>query len=140
MRPELDSTYLEVLGGSIVYAYGGGNNATIKEQNIIHIDNPSAVVNHILVNSTTGVEADAETYNTYKDNIASGSVNPVPPGYTELLSDNRFLEMGINTTFSFPSSGEYQVGRFFGGNNKAEMHIRPTWRCVTSIAAVTRAL
>ena len=84
-------------------------------------------MNHILVNSTTGVEADAETYNTYKDNIASGSVNPVPPGYTELLSDNRFLEMGINTTFSFPSSGEYQVGRFFGGNNKAEMHIRPTW-------------
>ena len=127
MRPELDSTYLEVLGGSIVYAYGGGNNATVKEQNIIHIDNSSAVVNHILVNSTTGVEADAETYNTYKDNIASGSVNPVPPGYTELLSDNRFLEMGINTTFSFPSSGEYQVGRFFGGNNKAEMHIRPTW-------------
>ena len=47
MRPELDSTYLEVLGGSIVYAYGGGNNATVKEQNIIHIDNSSAVVNHI---------------------------------------------------------------------------------------------
>ena len=126
-RPELDSTYLEVLGGSIVYAYGGGNNATVKEQNIIHIDNPSEVVNHILVDNTTGVEAEDATYTTYKANIASGSANPVPPGFTELLSDNRFLEMGINTTFSFPSSGAYQVGRFFGGNNKAEMKIRPTW-------------
>ena len=110
--PEQNKTYLEVLGGSIVYGYGGGNNATVKEQNIIHIDNPSAVVNHIFVDKD-GVEnlgATAET-ETIKD----------------LLSTERFKEMGINTTFSQPSSGEYQVGRFFGGNNKAEMHIRPTW-------------
>ena len=104
--PELNKTYLEIKGGSIVYAYGGGNNATVKEQNIIHIDNPSAVVNSIKVDAT-GKE--------------------VTSGGTELLSDARFKEMGINTTFSFPSSGAYQVGRFFGGNNKAEMSIRPTW-------------
>ena len=110
--PEQDSTYLEVLGGSIVYAYGGGNNATVKKQNIIHVDNPSAVVNHIYVDED-GVEdpdATAET-ETIKD----------------LLSTVRFKEMGINTGFSKPSSGAYQVGRFFGGNNKAEMSIRPTW-------------
>ena len=95
--PELDKTYLEIKGGSIVYGYGGGNNATVKEQNIIHIDNPSAVVNSIM------------------------------DGETELLTTERFKEMGINTTFSFPSSGAYQIGRFFGGNNKAEMTIRPTW-------------
>ncbi len=104
--PELDKTYMEVVGGSIVYAYGGGNNATVKEKTIIHIDNPSAVVNHILVDED-GKE--------------------VAEGGTDLLSNERFLEMGINTTFSMPSSGAYQVGRFFGGNNKAEMHIRPTW-------------
>lgn len=129
--PEQDKTYLEVVGGSIVYGYGGGNNATVKTQNIIHYDNPSEVVNHILVDNTTGVEAEDATYTTYEANIASGSANPVPPGFTELLSDNRFLEMGINTTFSQPSSGEFQVGRFFGGNNLAEMHIRPTWNLLS---------
>ena len=103
--PEQDKTYLEIKGGSIVYAYGGGNNATVKEQNIIHIDNPSAVVNHIKVDATGKEDANG----------------------TDLLTDARFKEMGINTTFSFPSSGAYQVGRFFGGNNKAEMSIRPTW-------------
>ena len=131
MRPELDSTYLEVLGGSIVYAYGGGNNATVKEQNIIHIDNSSAVVNHILVTDGTGavdagIEADAATYTDYVASVAAGTP-VIPPGYEELLTAERFKEMGINTTFSFPSSGAFQIGRFFGGNNKAEMHIRPTW-------------
>ena len=136
--PESDSTYLEVLGGSIVYAYGGGNNATVKKRNIIHVDNPSAVVNHILVNTTKGHEgeegnADAYTaYKTYKANEANGvSQTSWSEGaykeYTDLLSTARFKEMGINTGFSQPSSGEYQIGRFFGGNNKAEMTIRPTW-------------
>ena len=111
--PELDKTYLEVVGGSIVYAYGGGNNATVKEQNIIHVDNPSAVVNHIFVNSD-GVENKAATELSHE-------------GTTNILSDDRFIEMGINTTFSQPSSGAYQIGRFFGGNNAATMNIRPTW-------------
>ena len=103
--PELNKTYLEIKGGSIVYGYGGGNNVTVKEQNIIHFDNPSAVVNHIKVDAN-GIEDE---------------------NGTDLLTTARFKEMGINTTFSQPSSGAYQVGRFFGGNNKAEMHIRPTW-------------
>ena len=132
-KPELDKAYLEIKGGSIVYGYGGGNNVTVKEQNIIHIDNPSAVVNHILVTKAdgtagvdAGVEADADTYAPYVASVAAG--NPeVPTGYEELLSTARFKEMGINTTFSFPSSGAYQVGRFFGGNNKAEMDIQPKW-------------
>ena len=130
--PEQDKTYLEVVGGSIVYGYGGGNNATVREQNIIHIDNPSAVVNHIVVNSTTGVEGDAAAYTAYETYLTNltdeDDTNDVPPaGYTDLLDVNRFKEMGINTTYSQPSSGEYQIGRFFGGNNKAEMTIRPTW-------------
>ena len=111
--PELDKTYLEVVGGSIVYAYGGGNNATVKEKTLIHIDNPSAVVNHIYVDDK-GEESTTATETSHT-------------GYTDLLSTQRFEEMGINTTYSRPSSGAYQVGRFFGGNNLAEMHIRPTW-------------
>ena len=107
--PELDKTYLEIKGGSIVYGYGGGNNSTIKETNIIHYDNPSAVVNHIKVDANGLLDENG----------------------TDLLTTERFKEMGINTTFSQPSSGAYQVGRFFGGNNLAEMHIRPTWNLLS---------
>ena len=107
--PELDKTYLEIKGGSIVYGYGGGNNSTIKETNIIHYDNPSAVVNHIKVDANGLLDENG----------------------TDLLTTERFKEMGINTTFSQPSSGAFQVGRFFGGNNLAEMHIRPTWNLLS---------
>ena len=121
--PELDKTYVDIQGGSIVYAYGGGNNATVKEKTVIHIDNPSKVVNHILVDEE-GKEADTEIYTTYE----ASETHEVPTGYTELLTTDRFrYKMGINTGFSFPSSGEFQIGRMFGGNNVATMSIRPTW-------------
>ena len=97
--PILGKTYLELCGGSIVYAYGGGNNATVTGSTVICVDNPSKVVNSI--------------------KNAAG---------TELLTTDRFrYKMGINTGFSYPSSSDFQIGRFFGGNNKAEMAIRPTW-------------
>ena len=99
LSPELRQTYLEVVGGSIVYAYGGGNNATVTDSTVICVDNPSKVVNSI------------------KDK--SGN---------ELLTTERFRDkMDINTGFSYPSSDAFQIGRFFGGNNKAPMAIRPTW-------------
>ena len=112
-KPELDKTYLEVVGGSIVYAYGGGNNATVTESTVICVDNPSKVVNHIYVDEN-GVENTAATEASHT-------------GCTDLLTNDRFKEMGINTGLSYPSSGEYQIGRFFGGNNKEVMAIRPTW-------------
>ncbi len=115
--PEQKKTYLEVVGGSIVYGYGGGNNATVKEQTIIHVDNPSLVTNHIFINKGTWLEDKAAT-------TASKTI-------TDLLCSARFKEMGINTGYSKPGSGEYQIGRFFGGNNKAEMAIRPTWNLVS---------
>jgi hypothetical protein len=104
--PELGKTYLEILGGSIVYAYGGGNNATVTDTTVICLDNPSKVVNTI-----------KDTNNPNADNTG------------ELLTNNRFkVKMRINTGFSYPSSGDYQIGRLFGGNNKAKMAIRPVWR------------
>ncbi|MCR4592934.1 MAG: hypothetical protein K5672_07260 [Bacteroidaceae bacterium] len=96
-EPELDKSYLEIDGGSIVYAFGGGNNATIRKNTVIHVDNPSDVVNGILVD---GVEQ---------------------------LTDERILMMGINPRFTFATSADYQIGSLFGGNNKATMAIRPTW-------------
>ena len=97
-EPELAKTYLEILGGSIVYAYAGGNNATITENTVVCLDNPSKVVSSI------------------EDEDGN-----------ELLNDARFKLMRVNTTLSSPSSDAYQIGRMFGGNNKAEMAIRPTW-------------
>ena len=47
-KPDITKTYLEILGGSIGYVYGGGNNATALEKTVINVDNPSAVVNSIL--------------------------------------------------------------------------------------------
>jgi len=104
-RPELGKAYLDLHGGSIVYAYGGGNAATVTETTVICLDNYSAVVNSIV-----------DTTNPNADNTG------------ELLTNTRFHDhMGINTGFSYPSSGAYQIGRLFGGNNKAEMAIRPVW-------------
>ena len=96
--PNLAKTYLEVMGGSIVYAFGGGNNATVTEKTAIYVNNPSAVVNSI------------------KD--AAGN---------ELLTDERIIAMGCNPGFTYPTSDAFQIGSLFGGNNTAEMKIRPRW-------------
>ena len=118
--PELAKTYLEICGGSIVYAYGGGNEATVTDKTVICVDNPSKVVNHILVNDN-GEEANAEGYTTY---ATSGTLE----GYHELLTNDRFKnQMGINLGFSYPSSDAFQIGRLFGGNNVAPMAILPKW-------------
>ncbi len=102
--PNIGKTFLDIHGGSIVYAYGGGNNATVTERTVISLDNPSKVVNSIKDTRIT-TEGDGE-----------------------LLTNERFEEdMGINTTFSYPSSDAFQIGRLFGGNNKADMAIRPRW-------------
>ena len=103
--PNLGKTFVDIHGGSIVYAYGGGNNATVTERTVISMDNPSEVVSSII---------DATNPNANTDG--------------ELLTNDRFeKKMGINTTFSYPSSDAYQIGRLFGGNNKADMAIRPRW-------------
>ena len=108
--PELGKTYLELLGGSIVYAYGGGNNATVTEKTVICVDNPSAVVNHIMVKDGEVVDDGTE-------------------GATDLLDNDRlYNQMGLNPGYSFPNRAEYQIGRLFGGNNSATMAIRPTWK------------
>lgn len=104
--PELGKTYLEIVGGSIVYVFGGGNNATVTNKTVICTDNPSEVVNHIKVDKTTGtLMADDAT----GDNVE------------ELLSDDRITEMGFNPYLSYATSASYQMGSVFGGNNKVAM-------------------
>ncbi len=104
-KPELGKTYVDIHGGSIVYAYGGGNAATVTNKTVICLNNPSKVVNSII-----------------------DATNPNADNTGELLTNTRFRDgMGINTGFSYPSSDAYQIGRLFGGNNKAAMAIRPDW-------------
>ena len=105
--PVLAKTYLDIQGGTIAFAYGGGNNATVTQSAVIHVDNPSTVVNEIKLNAA-GLEAeDGE----------------------DVLQDNDRVQkdMGIRMTQEHFGSPEFQIGRLFGGNNKAEMAIRPTW-------------
>lgn len=75
-KPELAKSYLEVMGGSIVYAFGGGNNATVTEKTVIYVDNPSKVVNQILVDRVD-----------------------------QITKDNRVVDkMGLNPGYTYPSS------------------------------------
>ena len=109
-HPDLARSYVDVHGGTIVHAYGGGNNVTITEKNVIRVENPSAVVTSIVGDDVVG---DALTT-------------------TELLTTSRFHEMGVasKSGYSQYKADEYQIAYFFGGNNKDTMAIRPTWHLI----------
>ena len=97
--PVLAQTYLDIQGGTIGHLYGGGNSATITEQTTIDVNNSSEV--------TTSIK-DAEG--------------------NEILTTARLKRMGLNSVFTNVASDDFQFARVFGGNNKVDMDIRPTWK------------
>lgn len=97
LKPDLGKTYLELKGGTVAQVFGGGNNATVTENTSICIDNQSKVVNDI------------------KD--AAGN---------NLLTNEFLDKMGINSAQTNLEGGCHYA-RVFGGNNLAEMKIRPFW-------------
>ena len=101
VKPELAKTYLEIKGGTIAHVYGGGNAATVTSNTTIYINNPSKVVTHI---------TDANGVDILHDEAGT-----------------RLKEMGLNTTQTHATSASFQFARVFGGNNKADMAIRPKW-------------
>ena len=101
VKPELGKTYLEIRGGTIGFVFGGGNCATVTGATDICIDNTSEV--------TTDTHLKA-ALNTDDNGIVT-----------------RMGEMGLNTVQTLVASTSYQFARVFGGNNVAEMDIRPTW-------------
>lgn len=108
VKPVAGKSFVDIHGGSIVYAYAGGNNATITENAVICVENESKIVGSINVDEDGRLAANGDS----------------------LITDRRLEAMGINLKFSSPtaeSSGDFQIGRLFGGNNLAEMNIRPTW-------------
>ena len=113
--PELNKTYLDIQGGTIFYAHGGGNNATVNEKAVIHVDNPSEVVTAIYVKDADHLEDKDATENSHV-------------GSSDILTEERITNlMGVKLGYEHVESDEFQIGRLFGGNNQAEMAIRPTW-------------
>ena len=110
LKPELGKTYLEIQGGCIAHLYGGGNNATVKTNTTICIDNNSPVL------TQTNVWPNDPT---------------TPEGQAQLVALAQRTQL---TTFqSNLTSYAFNFARVFGGNNKAEMDIRPTWNLKNGI-------
>ena len=108
--PEIDKTYLELKGGEICHAYGGGNNATVRVNTTLNIANESSDLVTMATQYLTDKEkevtpttvADQLTY--FKDKVKLKSLQ---------------IDLGGNFAYNF--------ARVYGGNNRAEMAIRPTW-------------
>ena len=114
-RPVMGKTYLEILGGTFGYVYGGGNNATITGKTDICIDNSSTPATRSNGLRLTFAEAGTDGVTKLENIGASSADNP---------HDARLMAMGINLSTYQPG---YQFLRVFGGNNKADMRITPTW-------------
>ena len=103
-KPELAKTYVDLHGGTVGYVFGGGDNVTVTEEVQICINNESK------------------------------RTKPAEEGGTfALLTEERLQDMGINTKY-FNQISNHNAGidkflfsRVFGGNNKADMRIMPTW-------------
>ena len=99
-KPEAARSYVDIHGGTFGYVYAGGNNASVSTAANICINNTST--------SITKVSTKAATDND--DGV--------------VVKSDRLLAMGINTDYY---KNTYLFSRVFGGNNKAEMKIRPSW-------------
>ena len=101
LKPELATTAINLQSGTFGYVYGGGNAATVTGSADVTINN------------------DTDPLNLSGDDNIVGNAD-------DLLTDEQLLDMGINTDY-FDRQGNYNFGRVFGGNNKADMDIRPSW-------------
>lgn len=95
--PEVDKVYLELHGGTFGYVYGGGNQATVVEN-----------VDICLANETE----DANLYTIPVNDLEAMGVS---------VDESNFHVNNGNATPTF------QFDRVFGGNNKADMNLQPTW-------------
>ncbi|MBO5664356.1 MAG: hypothetical protein J6R95_06215, partial [Bacteroidales bacterium] len=96
-KPIIAKTRIEINGGIYGSIYGGGNAATVTEATTISINNATAI---------------------------NGTLNSIPASegaHLALLAGSDYRLVGENMVF------DYHANRVFGGNNLAEMNIRPTW-------------
>ncbi|MBO6125150.1 MAG: hypothetical protein J6P55_04735 [Bacteroidaceae bacterium] len=107
--PEVSKTYLEIMGGNIAHLYGGGNNVTITENTTISINNQS-----------DDAETQAEAY--AKDSEGTPYETTPQAVIAYLLG-----KVNLSTFQGDYSDWHFNFARVFGGNNKADMAIQPTW-------------
>ena len=105
-KPELAKTYLELKGGCIAHVYGGGNAATVTGNTTINIDNSSDDLQKA-VSVWRAVKHPEESMADVFEYLKS--------------------RISISDTQSDLSSYAFNFARVFGGNNKADMAIRPKW-------------
>ena len=96
--PTLTKTYLELKGGCLAHVFGGGNNVTVTQNTTICINNSSSGLQGLL--DQTHIQEE----------------------FAELA---KFIDQ--STFQSDYTSLDFNFARVFGGNNKAEMKIRPVW-------------
>ena len=118
--PEVAKTYLEIKGGEIAHLYGGGNNATVTENTTISIQNESDDLLS-LCQSYVG--------KTVTQNEGESDDDYAARKQAALLSTLGSLQsrVQLNTFQSNLTSFAFNHARIYGGNNRAEMSIRPTW-------------
>ena len=102
--PELPKTYVEVMGGNIAHVYGGGNNATVTQNTTINIDNES------------------DDFSKFVTAYRAKTGATVDEVMTMLLSMSKLSVFQTDIT-----NFAVNHARIYGGNNRAEMAIRPTW-------------
>ena len=98
-KPTLGKAYLELKGGIYGSVYGGGNAATVTDQTVIYANDSTAI-------------------------NGNGTLNSIPKtnaAFLGLFEGTDYTVNDDNMVFS------YHINRMFGGNNLAEMAIRPTW-------------
>ena len=116
-KPVQDKVYLELMGGTIAYVYGGGNNATVNDSVNVYINNTSEVAVWLPKNPLETLPTD--------DAAKTEAINNSEKNY---LADTDWLAtMGIAVLGKNAVRDVYHFSRVFGGNNKAEMRIQPNW-------------
>ena len=113
--PEIDKTYLELKGGCAGHVYGGGNNATVRVNTTLNIANESSD----LLALAKQYAAEQAGYDSKTDEQKKEAVQEVLGFYQNKVQLNSF-QSNLGTY-------AYNYARVYGGNNRAEMAIRPTW-------------
>ncbi len=113
--PEIDKTYLELKGGCAGHVYGGGNNATVRVNTTLNIANESSDLLALAKQYVAGQSG----YSTMSDDEKKAGIAEVLGFYQQKVQLNSFQ--------SDLGSYAYNFARIYGGNNRAEMAIRPTW-------------
>lgn len=103
-KPELAKTYIEIGGGFFGHVFGGGNKVTITENTVIYTENKTpfnGIVNRVCHEHAKIIDLDDRHYRRV-----------VTEDHKALHEDLIF---------------DHHISGLFGGNNLADMNIRPTW-------------